>query len=119
MHRFIPIGFLAFLLSCSTSNRPATGPLVGRWSTGCSMGQLGPSMTRYTFRSDYTFDVSFTAWFLCLRLGRSGTYVVEGDRLLLQTPHKTNEIRFSFDGDDLVLKERLKTFRLHRIGRAE
>ena len=81
------------------------------------MSQLGPSMTRYTFRSDQTFDGTFTAWFI--RLGGSGTYLVEGERLILQTPDKTNTARFQFDEDHLVIHEGSDTFRLHKIGNAK
>ena len=80
------------------------------------MSQLGPSMTRYTFQSDQTFDLSFTAWFF--RMSGSGTYRIEDDRLLFETPQKTNTARFSFDGDHLVIRERADTFRLHKIGDA-
>ena len=115
MHRFIALLFLLVLVGCSSPIRK-DAPLVGRWSTGCVMSQLGPSMTRYTFRSDQTFDLSFTASFF--RLSGSGTYRIEDDRLLLTSPQKTNTARFGFDGDHLVIREGADTFRLHKIGDA-
>ena len=117
MHRLIELVTLLALVGCSSPIRN-DAPLVGRWSTGCVMSQLGPSMTRYTFRSDQTFDSSFTTyWFL--RLGASGIYVVEGDRLRFQTPDKTNTARLHFDGDHLVIQQGSDTFRLHKIGNAQ
>ena len=80
------------------------------------MSQLGPSMTRYTFRSDQTFNLSYTAWFF--RISGSGTYRIEDNRLLFATPQKTNTARFSFDGDRLVIREGVDTFHLHKIGDA-
>src|SRR5882724_2494570 len=116
MHRFIMLLFVAGA-GCSSPIRK-DAPLIGRWSTGCAMSQLGPSMTRYTFRSDQTFTGSFTTcWFL--RLGGSGTYAVEGDRLRLQTTDRTNTARFYFDGDHLVIHEGSDTFRLRKLGDAK
>jgi len=80
------------------------------------MSQLGPSMVRYTFRSDETCDASFTTWFM--RLNDSGTYRVDGDTITLQGERKTTTSQFSFDGDHLILRDTGDTFHLHKIGDA-
>lgn len=115
MHRYITFFMLLTLVGCSSPIRSGR-PLVGRWSTGCVMSQLGPSMSRFTFRSDQTCDVSFTAWFM--RLSDCGTYRVDGDTIILQGRRKTSTMRFTFDGDHLLLREPGETFRLHKIGNA-
>ena len=113
-HYFTPLMLLA-LVGCSSPIR-SDRPLVGRWSTGCVMSQLGPSMSRFTFHSDETCHVSFTAWFM--RLSDSGTYRVDGDTITIQGKRKTSTMRFTFDGDHLILREPADTFRLHKIGNA-
>jgi hypothetical protein len=73
-------------------------------------------MSRFTFNSNETCEVSFTAWFI--RLGDSGTYRVDGDTITIQGKRKTSTMRFRFDGDQLILREPGDAFRLHKIGDA-
>src|SRR4051794_37326622 len=110
MHRLILMAGLALLSGCSSSHPTSANPLVGRWSTGAVLNQLGPSMTRYTFRSDYTFGASFTAFF---RASTGGKYRTDGDQIVVETQQRTNTARFHFDGDHLVIQERSDTYRLH------
>src|ERR1051325_5873150 len=100
MHCFKTLLLMTALVGCSSPIRK-DAPLVGRWSSGCVMSQVGPSMSRYTFRSDETFDASLTLWFM--RFADSGSYRVDGDTITLLGKIKTSTMRFDFDGDHLIL----------------
>lgn len=80
------------------------------------MSQLGPSMSRYTFRSDETFDASFTTWFM--RLTDTGSYRIDGDTITFTGKSKTSAMHFTFDGDHLILRDS-DTYTLHKIGNAK
>ena len=113
--RALTLLLLAALTGCSSPIRK-DAPLVGRWSTGCVMSQLGPSMSRYTFRSDETFDASFAMLFM--RLTDTGSYRVDGDVITFTGKSKAWTMRFDFKGDHLMLRDS-DTYTLHKIGNAK
>ena len=115
MNRFMILLFVLTMTACASPIQK-DAPLVGRWSTGFVMSQLGPRMTRYTFRSDNTFDLSFTTWFM--RASDSGPYHSDAETITLIGEQKTSTLRLHFDGDDLVLRDS-DTYRLHKIGNAK
>jgi|GEM_PF-5178857 len=115
MNRFIILLFVLTMTACASPIQK-DAPLVGRWSTGFVMSQLGPSITRYTFRSDNTFHLSFTTWFM--RASDSGSYHSHGEVITLTGEQKTLTLRFHFEGDDLVLRDS-DTYHLHKIGNAK
>src|SRR5690349_17541885 len=116
MQRIVVIALLLLLAGCSTP-RPSANqdPLVGKWSTGRIMSQLGPSRTRVTFRSDHTFSMSSRAFFIPFR--NRGTYRVDGAKILFEGKHP-HSMGFHFEGEHLILTEPGDTFTLHRTGNA-
>jgi hypothetical protein len=121
---------LLVLLGCASSSgsgavRADLGippALLGRWSTGLQMSQLGPSVVRLTLRPDGSCELRFHSVFI--HLGTRGTCRTEGDKLLLEKTKCPVEdapclvaLRFELDRDHLVITEESgAVYRYHRIG---
>ncbi len=117
MRMTLTVGFLILLTACSSITPPpsqATSPIVGRWTTGSQMSQIGPSITKLTLNADGTFVLRFRS-FLLWGSDR-GTYRVEGNRLFLDGKKCACVDTFTLGADVLVVVEESgDTFRYHRI----
>jgi hypothetical protein len=117
MRMTLAVGFFILLTACSsiTPTPPqATSPIVGRWTTGGQMSQIGPSVTKLSLNADGTFVLCFRS-FLLWGSDR-GKYRVEGNRLFLDGKKCACVDTFTLDGDTLVVVEESgDTFRYHRV----
>ena len=79
--------------------------LIGDWETDRTLGQLGESITRYTFRANGSYEVSTTLIQARQELSAAGDFRTEGNRLIDTGPNGTNESTYSFDGETLIIEE--------------
>ena len=106
-----------FVLTLAGIASGQTNSLVGVWSTGEVLSQLGPSVTSFTFDTNGSFTVAtkFTQGQIP-DMSATGTYHVTTNTITMITGTRTNTDSYSFEGSTLVIDEGRpsKVFRLTR-----
>lgn len=83
---------LLVCLAIACGGRASSDPkLIGDWETDKTLGKLSESITRYTFRSNGSYEVSTTLIQLRQELSAAGDYRTEGNRLIVTGPNGTHE----------------------------
>lgn len=114
---------LPVLMSCGGRDAappPATttGSLVGRWVSAPTPSQMGEIIHTYEFGADGRYSMSLE--FVQARIPKmesAGTYDARDGTLRLQREGKetsSSSMRYAFEGNELVLRERSDTYRLRK-----
>ncbi len=104
---------VAVVLGCDASSERVS--LIGEWQSDESPSQFGTVVTRVRFGEDGTY--SSTVTFIDAPLPSrtvDGTYQLEGHSILATAAGRKHSIRFSFEGEVLVLTEGSDVFRVRR-----
>jgi hypothetical protein len=108
----VMIGFIVTATVVTGSQRDS---VVGEWSTGEVLSQLGPSVTSYTFATNGSFTVAtkFTQGQIPT-MSASGVYHATTNAIIMITNSHTNTVYYRFEGSTLVIDEGRpsKVFRL-------
>jgi hypothetical protein len=101
---------------CSRDDR-----LVGTWSSGAVMSQLGPGFERVTYDCDCTYKARSLILMLVIPLGgtQTGWYTSSGDKLITESSGVTAPLRlessYRFEGDRLVVQQGTVTTRYRKV----
>ncbi len=104
-----------FIMSAATFASGQTNSIIGEWSTGEVLSQLGPSVTSYTFARDGSFTAAtqFTQG-LIPNMSKAGTYRATTNTITMTLGERTKTASYYFEGSTLVIDEGIpsKVFRL-------
>jgi len=101
---------------CSRDDR-----LVGTWTSGLAMSQLGPGFQRVTYECDCTYKTRGLILMLIIPLGgtQTGWYTSSGDRLVTESGGVSAPLRlessYRFEGDRLVVQQGSETIRYRKV----
>jgi len=102
---------------CSRDDR-----LVGTWSAGVAMSQLGPGFERVTYNCDCSYKARAGILMLVIPLGgtQTGWYTSSEGTLITESSGVTAPLRiqssYRFEGDRLVVQKGTTTTRYRKVG---
>ena len=79
--------------------------ILGEWTTGKVLSQLGESITQYRFNNDGSFTITTTLIQMNQKLSGKGSFETNGDQLILKSPNKESKSTYYFEGNDLIIIE--------------
>jgi hypothetical protein len=101
---------------CSRDDR-----LVGTWSSGVSMSQLGPGFERVTYNCDCSYEARAGILMLVIPMGgaQTGWYTSSEGTLITESSGVTAPLRiqssYRFEGDRLVVQKGTTTTRYRKV----